>query len=104
MSASKVRVSARKSAHDSFGVAVGQRSSSGPDVAQVPNHTYRRLTAAVADYSHEKMHAALDINIPNYADAVVTINDVTSVIRTTRLRYRSIYESERDISPMAKII
>ena len=27
---------------------------------------------AVADYSDEMMHAALDLNIPNYASAVVT--------------------------------
>jgi ureidoacrylate peracid hydrolase len=31
---------------------------------------------AVADYSDEEMHAALDINIPNYANAVVTTNEV----------------------------
>ena len=27
---------------------------------------------ATADYSDEEMHAALDINIPNYASAIVT--------------------------------
>jgi len=27
---------------------------------------------ATADYSDEMMHAALDINIPNYASAIVT--------------------------------
>ena len=27
---------------------------------------------ATADYSDEAMHAALDINIPNYASAIVT--------------------------------
>ena len=30
---------------------------------------------ATADYSDEEMHAALDINIPNYASAVVTTNE-----------------------------
>jgi ureidoacrylate peracid hydrolase len=30
---------------------------------------------ATADYSDEEMHAALDINIPNYATAVVTTTD-----------------------------
>jgi ureidoacrylate peracid hydrolase len=31
---------------------------------------------ATADYSDEEMHAALDINIPNYASAMVTTNQV----------------------------
>jgi nicotinamidase-related amidase len=31
---------------------------------------------ATADYSDDEMHAALDINIPNYAGAVVTTNEV----------------------------
>jgi nicotinamidase-related amidase len=35
---------------------------------------------ATADYSDEEMHAALDINIPNYASAVVTTNEVVDSI------------------------
>ena len=35
---------------------------------------------ATADYSDEEMHAALDINIPNYASAIVTTNEVIDVI------------------------
>jgi ureidoacrylate peracid hydrolase len=35
---------------------------------------------ATADYSDEEMHAALDINIPNYASAVVTTNEIVDVI------------------------
>jgi len=31
---------------------------------------------ATADYTDEEMHAALDINIPNYANAVVTTNAI----------------------------
>jgi nicotinamidase-related amidase len=31
---------------------------------------------ATADYSDEEMHAALDINVPNYAAAIVTTNEV----------------------------
>ena len=31
---------------------------------------------ATADYSNEEMHAALDINIPNYASAIVTTNEI----------------------------
>jgi nicotinamidase-related amidase len=35
---------------------------------------------ATADYSDEEMHAALDINIPNYANAVLTTNEVIESI------------------------
>ena len=35
---------------------------------------------ATADYSDEMMHAALDINIPNYANAVVTAKEVVDSI------------------------
>jgi nicotinamidase-related amidase len=35
---------------------------------------------ATADYSDEEMHAALDINIPNYASAVVTTEEVVGAI------------------------
>jgi ureidoacrylate peracid hydrolase len=35
---------------------------------------------AIADYSDEEMHAALHVNIPNYANAVVTANEVIESI------------------------
>ena len=35
---------------------------------------------ATADYSDEHMHAALDINIPNYASAVVSTEEVVASI------------------------
>jgi nicotinamidase-related amidase len=35
---------------------------------------------ATADYSDEAMHAALDINIPNYASAIVTTDEVVDSI------------------------
>jgi nicotinamidase-related amidase len=35
---------------------------------------------ATADYSDEEMHAALDVNIPNYASAVVTTEEVVNSI------------------------
>jgi ureidoacrylate peracid hydrolase len=35
---------------------------------------------ATADYSDNEMHAALDVNIPNYASAVVTTNEVVEAI------------------------
>jgi len=34
---------------------------------------------AVADYSDEMMHAALDINMPNYARAIVTTEVIASM-------------------------
>ena len=37
---------------------------------------------ATADYSDEMMHAALDINIPNYASAVVTTKEMVASIST----------------------
>ena len=35
---------------------------------------------AVADYSDEEMHAALDVNIPNYASAIVTTEEMVASI------------------------
>ena len=35
---------------------------------------------ATADYSDDEMHAALDINIPNYATAVLTTDEVVQAI------------------------
>ena len=35
---------------------------------------------ATADYSDGEMHAALDINIPNYACAIVTTNEIVDSI------------------------
>ena len=35
-----------------------------------------RSRDATADYSDEEMHAALDVNIPNYASAIVTTNEI----------------------------
>jgi ureidoacrylate peracid hydrolase len=35
---------------------------------------------ATADYSDEMMHAALDINLPNYATAIVTTNEIVDSI------------------------
>ena len=39
---------------------------------------------AVADYSDEMMHAALEINMPNYANAIVTTEEVLNAIRSMR--------------------
>ena len=35
---------------------------------------------ATADYSDKEMHAALDINIPNYASAILTAKEVVDLI------------------------
>jgi ureidoacrylate peracid hydrolase len=35
---------------------------------------------ATADYSDEQMHAALDVNIPNYASAVMTTDEIIASI------------------------
>jgi ureidoacrylate peracid hydrolase len=37
---------------------------------------------ATADYSDEAMHAALDVNIPNYANAVVTADELVESLST----------------------
>jgi len=35
---------------------------------------------ATVDYSDEEMHAALDVNIPNYASAIVTTNEIVDSV------------------------
>ena len=35
---------------------------------------------ATADYSDAEMHAALDVNIPNYASAILTANEVVQAL------------------------
>src|SRR5262245_9387285 len=40
---------------------------------------------ATADYSDEMMHAALDINIPNYASAIVTTNQIVALISAAKV-------------------
>jgi hypothetical protein len=35
---------------------------------------------ATADYSDDEMHAALDVNIPNYASAMVTTTEIVESI------------------------
>jgi ureidoacrylate peracid hydrolase len=35
---------------------------------------------ATADYSDDEMHAALDVNVPNYASAIVATNEVVDLI------------------------
>src|SRR5215470_15371163 len=35
---------------------------------------------ATADYSEKEMHAALDVNLPSYASAILTTNEVIAII------------------------
>jgi ureidoacrylate peracid hydrolase len=39
---------------------------------------------ATADYSDEEMYAALDVNIPNYASAIVTTNEIVDSISSVQ--------------------
>jgi ureidoacrylate peracid hydrolase len=39
---------------------------------------------ATASYSDEEMHAALDVNIPNYATAMVTTNQVVDALSSVQ--------------------
>jgi nicotinamidase-related amidase len=41
---------------------------------------------ATASFSDEEMHAALDVNIPNYATAVVTTNELVEALLFTGKR------------------
>src|SRR5262249_12410102 len=42
---------------------------------------------AIADYSDQEMHAALDVNIPNYASAIVTTIEIVESISTLRVGF-----------------
>ena len=55
-------------AHTCIGATVRFAAELGYEVTMVKD--------ATADYSDQEMHAALDINIPNYAGAIVTTNEV----------------------------
>ena len=48
--------------------------------AAEPGYDVTMVKDATADYLDEQMHAALDVNIPNYARAVVTTNEVIDSI------------------------
>jgi ureidoacrylate peracid hydrolase len=39
---------------------------------------------ATADYSDVEMHTALEVNIPNYANAIVTTNEVVDSISSLK--------------------
>ena len=58
-------------AHACVDAAVRYAAELGDEITMVKD--------ATADYSDEEMHAALDINIPNYSSAIVT-NEVADSI------------------------
>jgi nicotinamidase-related amidase len=39
---------------------------------------------ATADYSDEEMHAALDVNLPSYASAIVTTHEIVDLISSVQ--------------------
>jgi len=45
---------------------------------------------AVADYTDEMMHAALDINMPNYASAILTTNEVVDLISSAETMEKAV--------------
>ena len=59
-------------AHTCVEATVRYAAELGYDVTMVKD--------ATADYSDEEMHAALEVNIPNYASATVTTNVVVDAI------------------------
>lgn len=59
-------------AHTCVEATVRYAAELGYDVTMVKD--------ATADYSEEEMHAALDVNIPNYASAIVNTDEVVDSI------------------------
>ena len=52
----------------------------GLDLSRPYQRSATMVKDATADYPDKEMHAALDINIPNYASAVVTTNQVVEAL------------------------
>jgi nicotinamidase-related amidase len=63
-------------AHTCIEATVRYAAELGYDVTMVKD--------ATADYSDEEMHAALDINIPNYASATVTTDEIVNSLSSLR--------------------
>ena len=60
-------------AHTCIEATVRYAAELGYDVTMVKD--------ATADYSDEMMHAALELNMPNYASAIVTTQEIVAAIR-----------------------
>jgi isochorismate hydrolase len=63
-------------AHNCIEATVRYAAELGYEVAVVRD--------AVADYTEEMMHAALDINMPNYASAIVTTGEIVASIASLK--------------------
>jgi len=50
----------------------------GPITVPYSGYEVTLVKDATADYSEEEMHAALAVNLPNYASAMVITNDVVA--------------------------
>ena len=61
-------------AHTCIEATVRYAAELGYDVTMVKD--------ATADYSDEMMHAALELNMPNYASAIVTTKEIVAAIST----------------------
>jgi hypothetical protein len=42
------------------------------------------MSSRTADDLNEEMHAALDVNIPNYASVIVTTNEIVDLISSVQ--------------------
>jgi nicotinamidase-related amidase len=65
---------------DTVLAVLGAASEEGLTVRDAAELGYQvtMVRDATADYSDEEMHAALDVNIPNYASAVVGTEDIVA--------------------------
>ena len=54
---------------------------------------------ATADYSDEEMHAALDVNLPNYASAIVTTDEIVASIVSSA----SVLRDSKELSGAAAV-
>jgi hypothetical protein len=62
----------------------GKRMSINVEFAAELGYEVTAVKDATADYSDEEMHVALDINIPNYASAIVGTNDIVDLISSVQ--------------------
>jgi nicotinamidase-related amidase len=67
---------ARSAANLSFTGAISSLWSNGPELG----YDATVVKDATASYSDEHMRAALEINIPNYASAIVTTDEIVDAI------------------------
>ena len=64
------------------GIGLAAQDKYSLSVLGGPGYDVTVVRDATADYSDEKMHAALDVNLPNYASAIVTAEEIVASIAT----------------------